>query len=95
MGRVSLCEIYCIFTAMKNKETENNEFLQWKVVGDSPLYKKTFDKEIEARRTYGRICRHIEDEDSGKCEMFGRTGHSSNWVLLQEFQLGDYDDNQG
>jgi hypothetical protein len=31
----------------------------------------------------------IKEEEEGRCELYGRTSITSEWILLQEFELGE------
>jgi hypothetical protein len=64
-------------------------YIQWRVIAEA--YKEIFDNEPEARRAYGKQRNLIKEEEEGRCELQGRTSHSTNWVMLQEFELGDND----
>jgi len=68
-----------------------NNYIQWRVVADS--YREIFDNEPEARRAYGKQRNIIKDEEEGRCELQGRTTHTTAWIMLQEFELGDDDTN--
>jgi hypothetical protein len=60
---------------------------QWRVVGES--YREMFDNEPEARRAYGKQRNLIKEQEEGRCELYGRTSITSDWILLQEFELGE------
>jgi len=60
---------------------------QWRVVGES--YREMFDNEPEARRAYGKQRNLIKGQEEGRCELYGRTSITSDWILLQEFELGE------
>jgi hypothetical protein len=59
---------------------------QWRVI--SADYKEIFDNEPEARRAYGKQRNAIRAEEEGRCELLERENIKSQWLLLQEFQLG-------
>lgn len=60
---------------------------QWRVVGEN--YREMFDNEPEARRAYGKQRNMIKENEEGRCELYGRTSITSEWILLQEFELGE------
>lgn len=63
---------------------------QWRVVAEG--YKEIFDNEPEARRAYGKQRNSIRQEEEGRCELFVRENIKSAWILLQEFQLGELEE---
>lgn len=66
---------------------------QWRVVAAD--YKEIFDNEPEARRSYGKQRNLIRQEEEGRCELYERDNLKSAWVLLQEFQLGADEEDEG
>jgi hypothetical protein len=67
-------------------------FMQWRIVSES--YKKMFDNETEARRAYGKLSKEITEEGEGSVEMFAREEYGGEWTLVQEFILGDQDEDE-
>jgi hypothetical protein len=60
---------------------------QWKVISEG--FRRTYSKELPAKRKFGEFVTEIEEEEQGSVKLYYREGLKKRWMLQEEFALGD------
>ena len=77
---------------VENVEVGSLDKEQWKVESKPEKYKRTYSAFMGAKRDYGQWCRSIEKDEEGECEMYYRPNAKTAWVCIEEFSMGDIDE---